>query len=173
MAVLDESAVPAPLLVARQVASSVPDPELPMVTVAELGILRDVSVHDGRVTVTITPTYLGCPAMTEISNQLRRRLHEAGFAEVTVQLRLAPPWTSDAISEEGRRKLAEAGIAPPRPARSGPVPLPLPGRRPPPVPCPRCGSSDTVVLSAFGAAPCTALHRCRNCQEPFEYLKEI
>lgn len=144
-----------------------------MVTVAELGILRDVTLHDGQVTVTITPTYLGCPALNEISNDLRRRLHEAGFADVTVQVRLAPAWTSDAISAEGRRRLADAGIAPPRPVQLGPVPLPLPGRRREAVACPRCGSSDTTVLSAFGAAPCTALHRCRSCSEPFEYLKDI
>lgn len=162
-----------PLAVAQQVAAAVPDPELPMITVAELGILREVSVHDGRATVAITPTYLGCPALAEISRELRRRLQAAGFADVTVEVRLAPPWTSDAITPEGRRKLAQAGIAPPRPVRPGPVPLPWPGRRPEPVPCPRCGSSNTVVLSAFGPAPCTALHRCRDCQEPFECLKEM
>lgn len=161
------------LALARDVASSVPDPEMPMVTVAELGILRDVTIHDGRVMVTITPTYLGCPALAEISDDLRRRLRGAGFADVTVQVRLAPAWTSDAISAEGRRKLAQAGIAPPRPVQPGPVPLPLPGRRRDAVPCPRCGSPDTAVLSAFGAASCTALHRCRECGEPFEYVKDI
>lgn len=161
------------LELAREVASSVPDPELPMLTVAELGILRDISLSDGRPVVTITPTYLGCPALSEISSDLGRRLREAGFAEVTIQVRLAPAWTSDAITVEGRRKLVAAGIAPPRPAQPGPVPLPLTVRPRAGAPCPRCGSPDTVVLAAFGASPCTALHRCRGCQEPFEYLKDI
>jgi phenylacetate-CoA oxygenase, PaaJ subunit len=157
---------------ARQVAASVTDPELPAVTLAELGILRDVTVQDGHVHVTITPTYLGCPALQEISGDLTRRLREAGFAEVTVHVQLTPAWTSDAITAEGRRKLTAAGIAPPRPARRGPVPLGLPGRRDP-VPCPRCGSADTTVLAGFGAMLCTALHRCRACGEPFEYVKDI
>jgi len=156
---------------AREVASSVPDPELPMVTVAELGILRKVTLTDEHVEVTITPTYLGCPALHEIASDTRRRLHEAGFPDVTVQVRLAPPWTSDAITAEGRRKLAAAGIAPPRPASTGPVPLLL-GRRGT-VPCPRCGSPDTAQLAAFGATPCTALHRCRGCGEPFESVKDL
>lgn len=157
---------------ARQVAASVTDPELPALTLAELGILRDVTVQDGHVYVTITPTYLGCPALREISGDLTRRLREAGFAEVTVHVQLTPAWTSDAITAEGRRKLTDAGIAPPRPARRGPVPLGWPGRREP-VPCPRCGSADTVVLAGFGAMLCTALHRCRACGEPFEYVKDI
>jgi ring-1,2-phenylacetyl-CoA epoxidase subunit PaaD len=155
------------------VASSVLDPELPMLTLAELGILREVTVHDGRVAVTITPTYLGCPALSEISADLRRRLHEAGFADVTVQVRRSPAWSSDEITADGRRKLAAAGIAPPRPAPTGPVPLPLIVRPRAGVPCPRCGSAETVEMAAFGATPCTALHRCRGCGEPFEYVKDI
>jgi ring-1,2-phenylacetyl-CoA epoxidase subunit PaaD len=156
---------------ARQVAASVTDPELPALTLAELGILRDVTVQDGHVHVTITPTYLGCPALPEISQDLHRRLREAGFGAVTVHVALTPPWTSDAITAEGRRKLAAAGIAPPRPAVRGPVSLGMPGRRGP-VACPRCGSADTAVLAAFGATLCTALHRCRACGEPFEYVKD-
>lgn len=162
-----------PTTVARDVASSVVDPELPMLTLAELGILRDVTVHDGRVAVTITPTYLGCPALSEISADLRHRLHEAGFADITVQVRRSPAWTSDAITAEGRRKLAAAGIAPPRPASRGPVPLPLTVRPRSGVPCPRCGAVETVEMASFGATPCTALHRCRGCGEPFEYVKDI
>jgi ring-1,2-phenylacetyl-CoA epoxidase subunit PaaD len=158
---------------AREAASSVTDPELPALTLAELGILRDVTVQDGHVRVTITPTYLGCPALREISDDLRRRLREAGFAEVTVQVQLTPAWTSDAITAEGRRKLTAAGIAPPQPAARGPVPLPLPGRRPDAVPCPRCGSADTLVLASFGTTLCMALHRCRACGEPFEYVKDL
>jgi len=157
---------------ARRVAESVTDPELPAVTLAELGILRDVIVQNGHVHVTITPTYLGCPALREISGDLHRQLREAGFAEVTVHVQLTPAWTSDAITAEGRRKLAAAGIAPPRPVARGPVPLGLPGRRDP-VACPRCGSADTTVLAPFGATLCLALHRCRACGEPFEYVKDI
>lgn len=173
-------AAPERLALAREVASSVPDPELPMLTIAELGILRDVELVGEHVAVTITPTYLGCPALHEIATDTRRRLHAAGFADVEVQVRLAPPWTSDAITAEGGRKLAAAGIAPPRPVPAGPaagasgrgvVPLVLVRR--PPVPCPRCGSSDTTQLAAFGATPCTALQRCRGCGEPFEYVKDL
>src|SRR6185369_17239479 len=105
-------AMPA-LAVARRVASSVPDPELPVVTVEDLGILRYVVLEDGRLTVTITPTYLGCPALHVIEQDLRSSLVAAGFPDVTVRVELAPPWTSDAITPEGRRKLAAAGIAPP------------------------------------------------------------
>jgi ring-1,2-phenylacetyl-CoA epoxidase subunit PaaD len=158
---------------AREVASAVLDPEMPMLTLAELGILRDVTVQNGRVAVTITPTYLGCPALSEISADLRHRLNEAGFADVTVRVRRSPAWTSDAITAEGRRRLAAAGIAPPRPAPTGPVPLPLIVRPRSGVPCPRCGSVETVEMAAFGASPCTALYRCRGCAEPFEYVKDI
>ncbi len=156
---------------ARAVASAVPDPELPMLTLADLGILREVTLRDGNVEVTITPTYTGCPALHEISADLRRRLGAAGFPDVTVHMRLAPPWTSDAITEQGRRKLHAAGIAPPRPVPPGPVPLLLSSRDG--VACPRCGSSETTQTAPFGATACKALHRCRQCGEPFEYVKDI
>ncbi|HEY7223959.1 MAG TPA: 1,2-phenylacetyl-CoA epoxidase subunit PaaD [Micromonosporaceae bacterium] len=156
---------------ARDVASAVPDPELPQLTLGDLGILRDVVLRDGQLSVTITPTYLGCPALDEIAADLRHRLHEAGFADVTVRLELAPAWTSDAITDEGRRKLREAGIAPPRPASPGPVPLTL-ALRPAEVACPRCGCADTVRTAAFGSTACKALYRCRACTEPFEYVKD-
>src|ERR1700758_2642535 len=115
------------LAAARAVAAAVPDPELPMVTVADLGILRDVAAEGDQLVVTITPTYSGCPALREIARDLRRRLRSAGFAEVTVRPALAPPWSSDWITAEGRRKLREAGVAPPHPAprNLGPVPLTL------------------------------------------------
>jgi ring-1,2-phenylacetyl-CoA epoxidase subunit PaaD len=156
---------------ARRIASSVLDPELPQLTVEELGILRDVTLRDGQVSVTITPTYLGCPALHAITADIRQRLAAAGFAQVDVRLALAPPWSSDAITAEGRRKLAEAGIAPPRPAPSGPVPLTLGHHAT--VDCPRCGSTETTQVAAFGATACKALHRCRACDEPFEYVKAI
>ncbi len=164
----------ATLTSAREVAESVPDPELPMLTLADLGILRDVSVDDGRIVVSITPTYSGCPALREMRHDLTRRLGAAGFDGVQVRTVLSPPWSSDWISEEGRRKLAAAGVAPPHPAprRTGPVPLTLGALRPA-VECPHCGSRDTTQTSAFGATACKALFRCRSCAEPFEYVKEI
>jgi ring-1,2-phenylacetyl-CoA epoxidase subunit PaaD len=159
----------------REIAAAVPDPELPMLTVADLGILRDVSTEDGHLVVTITPTYSGCPALPEIAHDLRRRLGAAGFADVTVRTALAPAWSSDWITTEGRRKLRAAGIAPPHSAarNQGPVPLTLTMTRRAAVACPRCGSADTTQTSAFGATACKALFRCESCREPFEYVKDI
>ncbi len=157
---------------AREIAGAVPDPELPKVTVAALGIPRDVAADDGDLVVTITPTYSGCPALREIAHDLRHRLSQAGFAEVAVRTVLAPAWSSDWITAEGRRKLLAAGIAAPNPAPQGPVPLTLGGRRRR-VPCPRCGSGDTTQTAAFGATACKALFRCQACREPFEYVKDI
>jgi ring-1,2-phenylacetyl-CoA epoxidase subunit PaaD len=167
------------LAAAREIAAAVPDPELPMVTVADLGILRDVVAEDGRLVVTITPTYSGCPALREIAHDLQHRLSRAGFAEVTVRTALAPAWSSDWITAEGRRKLQAAGIAPPQavPPRTGsthpgPVTLTLTSRREQ-VPCPRCGSPGTTQTAAFSGTACKALFRCEACREPFEYVKEI
>ena len=159
---------------AWDVAAATPDPELPMVTLADLGILRDVEERDGGVVVTITPTYSGCPAMREIAHDLRHRLQTAGYAEVRVEHRLAPAWTTDWITADGRAKLAAGGIAPPSaaPVRTGPIPLTLaPVRRA--VACPRCGSGDTHETSVFSGTACKALYRCGSCAEPFEYVKEI
>jgi ring-1,2-phenylacetyl-CoA epoxidase subunit PaaD len=157
---------------ARAVAEAVPDPELPLLTLADLGILRDVAIEGARVIVSITPTYSGCPAMGAIRADLARRLVQAGFADVDVRTVLHPPWTTDWISAEGRRKLAENGIAPPGPAPSHPRPLTL-RRRPPDVACPHCDSLDTAEVSAFGATACKALRRCNECGEPFEHVKAI
>ena len=151
---------------ARETAGDVPDPEFPALTIADLGILRDVREADGAVTVTITPTYSGCPAMAQIAADLRRRLTQAGYRDVAVRTELSPAWTTDWITPEGRRKLADAGIAPPR-ERGGPVLVPLAVR------CPRCGSLDTRELSRFGGTACKALRQCRACLEPFEHVKEI
>ncbi len=165
---------------ARAIAAAVPDPELPMVTVADLGILRGVAAEGERLVVTITPTYSGCPALREIAHDLRHRLAASGFTEVDVRTALAPAWSSDWITAEGRRKLREAGIAPPHAvpanrgaARAGPVPLTLTGRRYEAVACPRCGSTATTRTAAFGATACKALFRCESCREPFEYVKEV
>ena len=160
----------------RAVAETVTDPELPALTLADLGVLRDVRIdEDGTVVVEITPTYSGCPAMGVMRADLLHALHTAGFPHVEVRTVLSPPWSTDWISDAGRRKLAGAGIAPPgkapvRPA--GPVPLQLgPTRRT--ASCPQCGSADTEEISEFGATACKALRRCRSCREPFEHVKEI
>ena len=161
---------------AWEVAARVTDPELPMVTLADLGVLRDARIEDdGTVVVEITPTYPGCPAMGVMRADLVHALHRAGFRDVDVRTVLSPAWSTDWISEEGRRKLAAGGIAPPgkAPARTaGPVPLQL-GPTLRTASCPLCGSADTEELSAFGATACKALRRCRTCREPFEHVKEI
>ncbi|MBU6532049.1 1,2-phenylacetyl-CoA epoxidase subunit PaaD [Streptomyces mayonensis] len=158
---------------ARRVAERVPDPELPMLTLADLGVLRDVEVRaDGTVVASLTPTYSGCPAMAEMRADVAARLRAAGYARVEIRTVLDPPWTSDWITGSGRRKLIEHGIAPPGRAPRGPVPLVLSPTRPA-VPCPRCGSRDTEETSRFAATSCKALWRCRSCREPFEYVKEI
>jgi ring-1,2-phenylacetyl-CoA epoxidase subunit PaaD len=146
------------------VVSAVLDPELRVVSIAELGILRDVSVDEGRVVVTITPTYSGCPAMDAIRADIETALHRAGHGEVEVRTVLSPAWSTDWITESGRDKLAEAGIAPPGHTATRLVLT---------VRCPRCGSPDTEQLSRFGSTACKALWRCRACQEPFEAVKAI
>jgi len=141
-----------------------------VLTIDDLGVLRDVRVGpDGRVEVDITPTYSGCPAMDAIRDDVVRRLEASGYAPVTVRMVLAPAWTTDWISAEGRRKLREYGIAPPtgRAAVGGPVALPLSVR------CPQCGSSDTRELSRFGSTACKALWACNACQEPFDSFKVL
>jgi ring-1,2-phenylacetyl-CoA epoxidase subunit PaaD len=159
---------------AYQVAAGTPDPEIPTLTIEDLGILRSADYDPDRViVVTITPTYSGCPAMREIAADVQARLSRAGFERVTVATQLAPPWSTDWITTEGHRKLAAAGIAPPSaaPRRAGPVPLTL-GRRPSPR-CPRCDSPDTRLTAQFSATACKSLHRCNACGEPFEAVKAI
>jgi ring-1,2-phenylacetyl-CoA epoxidase subunit PaaD len=146
-----------------------------MLTLAELGVLRSVRDDGDRVVVAITPTYTGCPAMDAMRDDLDHRLHEAGYRDVVIKVVLEPAWTTDWITESGRRKLAEAGIAPPGPAPrqpNGPIPLTL-GPPVRVVSCPNCGSADTVEVSGFSATACKALRRCRSCAEPFEHVKEI
>jgi ring-1,2-phenylacetyl-CoA epoxidase subunit PaaD len=160
---------------ARRVAETVTDPELPMLTLHDLGVLRDVRAEGGTVVVEITPTYSGCPAMAEMRADLAARLHAAGYDDVDVRTVLAPPWTTEDITARGRAALAEHGIAPPgrAPRRcAGPVPLAI-GTAPARPACPLCGSPDTERLSQFGSTPCKALYRCRACAEPFEHLKAI
>ncbi|MGW0834143.1 1,2-phenylacetyl-CoA epoxidase subunit PaaD [Streptomyces prunicolor] len=158
---------------ARHIAAQVPDPEMPMLTLADLGVLRDVELsEDGTVVASLTPTYSGCPAMAEMRAEVAARLRDAGYARVEIRTVLTPPWSSDWITPVGRAKLAEHGIAPPGAAPRGPLVLTLsPTRRT--VPCPRCGATDTEETSHFAATSCKALWRCRACREPFEYVKEI
>jgi ring-1,2-phenylacetyl-CoA epoxidase subunit PaaD len=167
--------VTAPVRSAAAVAATVTDPELPMLTLADLGILREVRDDADGVVVSITPTYSGCPAMDAIRDDLTSALRGAGYGRVRVRTVLTPAWTTDWITEEGRRKLASAGIAPPGPAPRrvpGPVPLVLgPSRRA--VACPRCGHAATEQIAAFSATACRELRRCPSCREPFEHVKEI
>lgn len=152
---------------AWRVAASVPDPEVPVLTIEDLGVLRDVCVDGERVTVTITPTYSGCPAMDAIRDEVIMALTASGFHEVHVELVLAPAWTTDWMSEVGKRKRADYGIAPPtgHAAVRGPIPVALAVR------CPQCGSLDTREVSRFGSTPCKSLHECRGCREPFDHFK--
>jgi ring-1,2-phenylacetyl-CoA epoxidase subunit PaaD len=159
---------------ATAVARRVTDPEMPMLTLEDLGVLRDVTVApSGEVVVTITPTYSGCPAMGTMRDDLVRALQEAGL-RATVRVALSPAWSSDWITERGRHALRRHGLTPPGPAprRAGGIPLTLgPTRRD--LTCPRCGSGDVELTSEFGATSCKALYRCTACLEPFEHVKEI
>ncbi|MDX3309110.1 1,2-phenylacetyl-CoA epoxidase subunit PaaD [Streptomyces sp. NPDC054884] len=168
-----------------EIAGSVPDPELPVLTLQELGVVRAVHLHGAdTVEVELTPTYTGCPAVEAMSLDIERTLHEHGIREVTVRTVLTPAWSTDDITAEGRRKLREFGIAPPRAVREqGPVPLALGPTRslrspaatsePEPVHCPHCGSADTELLSRFSSTACKALRRCLACREPFDHFKEL
>jgi ring-1,2-phenylacetyl-CoA epoxidase subunit PaaD len=161
---------------AWRVLDTVPDPEVPALSVRDLGIVRDVRMlpdqaGEGGVPgleVVLTPTYSGCPATEMIADSVREALQAAGLGPVRVTLQRAPAWTTDWISEDGRRRLREAGIAPP--GRCGEQVVHL---HPRPVACPLCGSNDTERLSAFGSTACKSLHRCRACREPFEHFKPI
>lgn len=157
---------------AREIAGTVVDPEMPMLTLADLGVLRDVVEDGGRVVVTITPTYSGCPAMASMRDDLVRRLQGSGYDDVEVKVTLSPAWSSDWISERGREALVAHGLSAPGAAPAGPVTLNLlPTRRA--VTCPRCSSSEVELVSEFGPTACTALYRCGSCLETFQHVKEI
>ena len=147
-------------------AASVLDPEIPVLTIADLGVLRGVSVADGVVEVRITPTYLGCPAIEVIARDVELALAKAGIASARVTTVLSPAWTTDWMTEEGRRKLAEHGIAPPS-AKAGRRALFADEQ----VACPRCGATETERISEFGSTACKALWRCGACGEPFDAFK--
>ena len=149
------------------VAATVHDPEVPVLTIEDLGILRDVRELDDRVEIVITPTYSGCPAMDTIRQDLELAFTEAGYERVVVETVLSPAWTTDWMTDEGKRKLEAYGIAPPRVSseRRGPIPVALG------VKCPRCGSLNTREVSRFGSTSCKALFECRACLEPFDHFK--
>lgn len=160
------------------VLDTVMDPEVPALSLRDLGIVRDVALTDssGAMEIVLTPTYSGCPATEMIQQSVLDALDLAGLGPARVRMQRAPAWTSDWISEEGRRKLRDYGIAPPGPVASdAAVPLRFIRRaeRATPIACPRCASNDTERLSQFGATACKALYRCRACQEPFEYFKPL
>ncbi|MFI2766414.1 1,2-phenylacetyl-CoA epoxidase subunit PaaD [Ruegeria faecimaris] len=139
---------------------AVPDPEIPVISVVDLGIVRDVQWQDETLKVTVTPTYSGCPATSIISLDIETALHDRGISDVQIETSIAPAWTTDWLSEKGRARLEDYGIAPPQPAGG-------PDR------CPRCGSKAVEKVSQFGSTPCKAHWRCTDCLEPFDYFKCI
>lgn len=145
------------------ILQQVADPEIPVISILELGIVRDVRLHNsGHIDVNITPTYSGCPAMDVIPLLIREAIIDAGYPDVAVYNILSPAWTTDWISAEGRQKLKDFGIAPPDIQKS---------HAPEHVECPQCGSKETEVISVFGSTPCKAAYRCTTCLEPFDYFK--
>jgi ring-1,2-phenylacetyl-CoA epoxidase subunit PaaD len=147
-------------------AAQVTDPEIPVLSIADLGVLREVRVAGDTVEVVITPTYSGCPAMRVIEFEIAAALAAAGIAKHRITTVLAPAWTTDWMSEDGRRKLAAYGIAPPAAAASRAALFAADAAA-----CPRCGSGRTERIAAFGSTSCKALYRCRDCAEPFDYFK--
>lgn len=151
---------------------AVPDPEVPVISVCDLGIVREVRASDAGTHVVLTPTYSGCPATEVIADSVRAALEQAGLGPVTLSQRLAPAWTTDWITPRGREQLRAYGIAPPGEACAAESTSPI-RLRPRNLACPRCGSLQTERLSAFGSTACKALHRCLDCREPFEHFKPI
>lgn len=140
--------------------NEIPDPEIPVISLTDLGIIRDVAWHDDTLTVTVTPTYSGCPATSLINMEIETALRAHGIDKLDLKRQLSPAWTTDWMTEEGRQKLEAYGIAPPQPAGG-------------PKACPRCQSDNLERLSQFGSTPCKAQWRCRDCLEPFDYFKCI
>jgi ring-1,2-phenylacetyl-CoA epoxidase subunit PaaD len=135
------------------------DPEIPVLSICDLGIVRNVRWEETELVVTITPTYSGCPAMAVINDEIRATLQKRGVTKVRIETQLSPAWTTDWLSQKGRERLREYGIAPPRPKSSGPIR------------CPHCGSDSTHLVSQFGSTPCKAIYVCDSCREPFDYFK--
>lgn len=168
-AVTPQPATPAPAQIWAWL-EDVPDPEIPVISVVDLGIVRDVNWRGGELVVTVTPTYSGCPANSIIQFEIERALRERGVPNVRLERRLSPAWTTAWLTEKGREKLRAFGIAPPVEGTArridGAAARPAPA-------CPRCGSENTARVSEFGSTPCKAQHRCADCLEPFDYFKCI
>ena len=153
----------------HQILETIPDPEIPVISIVELGIVRDVISDDDEIIhIKITPTYSGCPAMMAIENDIKSKLNEAGISGYKVDLVYSPVWTTDWIPDEAREKLRAFGIAPPEKSTSDKSVLSLHPRT---ILCPKCGSSQTTMISAFGSTACKALYKCEHCLEPFDYFK--
>ena len=164
------------LAAAWRALAAIPDPEVPVVSIVDLGIVRALARDGDNVVVTVTPTYSGCPATELITAMIREALAAAGFPEARIAIALSPPWTTDWMAAEARRRLREYGIAPPGSAVRGTASVDVRGISPlrrvaTVVPCPRCGSLDTRLTAQFGSTACKALYRCDACLEPFDYFK--
>jgi len=149
-----------------KILSEIPDPEIPVINILELGVLRDVKLNGEEVIVDITPTYSGCPAMKMIQDDIIAKLKENGMEKIKVNMVYSPAWTTDWITEEAKEKLRKYGIAPPEKSTSDKNVL-LGGKKI----CPRCGSENTEIVSQFGSTACKALYKCLDCKEPFDYFK--
>jgi len=150
--------------------SEIPDPEIPVISIVELGVIRKISVHEKSIDVTITPTYSGCPAMKQMEDDVRKKLIENGFETVNIQMVYSPAWTTDWLSEEAKLKLQKYGIAPPEESTTDKSFL---SGKPKSVTCPRCKSKNSVMVSQFGSTACKALYQCKDCMEAFDYFKCI
>jgi ring-1,2-phenylacetyl-CoA epoxidase subunit PaaD len=152
----------------HKILEKVTDPEIPVLTIGDMGIIRDIILQDDTIEVVITPTYSGCPAMDMIEVNIKSALQEEGFQKIKVSSKLSPAWTTDWLSEEGKRKLKAYGIAPPTKETADKNTL---FGEAPKIECPQCGSKDTQLVSQFGSTPCKSLYKCNNCLEPFDYFK--
>jgi len=150
--------------------AQIPDPEIPVINVVEMGIVRDVRIEGNKAVITITPTFSGCPALHLIRTQLEQTVRSLGFQEVEVQTVLSPPWSTDWITPEAKERLRQYGIAPPKPRSELDTLIQL---EPSPTPCPRCGALDTSVKNTFGPTLCKAIYVCNSCKEPFEGFKTV
>ena len=163
-----KTTIPAAELAVLELLETVKDPEIPVLSVVDMGVVREVSAENGAVKVVITPTYSGCPAMDMIEAHIRKALRRAGYDPITIKTVLAPAWTTDWLTESGREKLRAYGIAPPVANSTDKRALMAEFSS---VPCPRCGAMDTRMISQFGSTACKALYQCRECLEPFDYFK--
>lgn len=150
----------------EKLIADIPDPEIPVITIKDLGMLRGVEFIEGDYVITITPTYTACPAMKMIEDQIREKLAEHGITNTRVTLSYYPAWTTDWMSEETRQKLKDYGIAPPLHSSCNKIFISADN-----IPCPQCDSADSTVISRFGSTACKAMYQCNSCREPFEYFK--